>query len=620
MSTSSALLPQPRKIEFLGSAFALPEKRLIVLDSPEPQTLKTAASVVQSTLRIVAGLEWEIVAGTAVPAEQIGVTISVVSRGVSHPQGYELTVTPTGAHIVASRPAGAFYGALTLANMIVPAERSIPTARVRDWPDFPSRGVMLDVSRDRVPTMETLYRLVDLLAGWKINQLQLYIEHTFAFRDHQEVWAEASPFTGEEILALDAYCRERFIELVPNLNSFGHMHRWLKLPRYAPLAELTGWFDTPWGIRMEGPFGLCAVDPGSIELMRDLYNEYLPHFTSRQFNVGCDETIDLGQGRSKEACEERGTGRVYLNFLLKLYREVKARGRSMQFWGDIITQYPELVPELPRDIVALEWGYEANHPFAEHGALFAASGLPFYVCPGTSSWNTIAGRTDNAVGNLRNAAENGLKHGAAGYLITDWGDRGHWQQPWASAIGFGYGAALSWAYEANRELDVAAAVSRYAFRDPTGIAGRAAYDLGNVYRAVGIEPHNSSALFWILQSTPEEVRASARLADVPPDGMDRAQAAIDAAIAPLAQAQINRPDADLLRREMAHAARLLRHACRRGRWIMGGGADDPSALEREAGELIAEQEALWLARSRPGGLKDSIARMEKMREDYYKAA
>ena len=219
MSTSSALLPQPRKIEFLGSAFALPEKRLIVLDSPEPQTLKTAASVVQSTLRIVAGLEWEIVAGTAVPAEQIGVTISVVSRGVSHPQGYELTVTPTGAHIVASRPAGAFYGALTLANMIVPAERSIPTARVRDWPDFPSRGVMLDVSRDRVPTMETLYRLVDLLAGWKINQLQLYIEHTFAFRDHQEVWAEASPFTGEEILALDAYCRAAYKEPFARLDA-----------------------------------------------------------------------------------------------------------------------------------------------------------------------------------------------------------------------------------------------------------------------------------------------------------------------------------------------------------------------------------------------------------------
>ena len=101
---------------------------------------------------------------------------------------------------------------------------------------------MLDISRDKVPTMETLYALVDLLAGWKINQLQLYTEHTFAYRQHPEVWAEASPLTGQEILGLDAYCRKRFVELVPNQNSFGHMHRWLKHARYAPLAEVNS-FD-----------------------------------------------------------------------------------------------------------------------------------------------------------------------------------------------------------------------------------------------------------------------------------------------------------------------------------------------------------------------------------------
>lgn len=239
----------------------------------------------------------------------------VVPRGVAHPQGYELTVTPQGIHIVASRPAGAFYAALTLAQMIESADHSDPqgvglrAARVRDWPDFATRGVMLDVSRDRVPTMDTLYRLLDLLAGWKINHVQLYTEHTFAYRNHPEVWAEASPFTGEEILALDAYCRERFIELVPNQNSFGHMHRWLKHERHAALAETTGWFDTPRGMRRQGPFGLCPLDPGSLDLVRGLFDELLPHFRSRLFNIGGDETIDLGQGRSKEACEQLGAGR-----------------------------------------------------------------------------------------------------------------------------------------------------------------------------------------------------------------------------------------------------------------------------------------------------------------------
>ena len=131
------------------------------------------------------------------------------------------------------------------------------------------------------------------------------------------------------------------------------------------------------------------------------------------------------------------------------------------FWGDIILQAPELIPELPQDSIALEWGYEHDHAFDERCAKFAEAGIPFYVCPGTSSWNAVAGRTDNALGNLRSAAENGLKHGAIGYLNTDWGDNGHWQYQSTAYLGYVYGAAVSWAVEAN------AGVVRRSLRRPT---------------------------------------------------------------------------------------------------------------------------------------------------------
>ena len=178
--------------------------------------------------------------------------------------------------------------------------------------------------------------------------------------NHPEVWAKASPFTGEEILELDAYCRERHIELVPNQNSFGHMHRWFEHARYAPLAEAPDGFDFPWGDRSDGPFSLCPIDPGSLTLVTGLFDELLPHFTSKTFNVGCDETFDLGQGRSRAECDRVGTGRVYVDYLRKVYQAVTDRDHIMQFWGDIIVQYPELIPELPRDAIALEWGYEAE--------------------------------------------------------------------------------------------------------------------------------------------------------------------------------------------------------------------------------------------------------------------
>lgn len=610
------LLPYPRsltEIEGQGHCLLAPNRR-IVLEEATPSELLSTGRRLQAALAEHASLDWELAAGAFGPAEEIGVRLRVAPGEVAHPQGYELDVTANGIAITAPTAAGVFYGVCTLAQIVQQRGRELPTLRITDWPDFEARGLMLDISRDKVPRMETLFALIDMLAGWKLNQLQLYTEHTFAYRRHPDVWAEASPITGDEVLALDAYCRERHIELVPNQNSFGHMHRWLIHERYAPLAELHGEFRTEWGT-MEGPFSLCPGDPGSLGLVRSLYDELLPHFSSKQFNVGCDETFDLGQGRSKEECEKRGTERVYLDYLLKIHREVVKRGHTMHFWGDIIVKQPELIAELPKDAVALEWGYEADHPFDRHCPQFAASGIAFYVCPGTSSWNSLAGRTDNAVGNLLNAAENGLKHGAAGYLNTDWGDNGHWQALPASYLGYAAGAAYSWALDANRDMDVASVVSAYAFRDPTGSMGRVAYDLGNIYKAPGVLVPNSSILFWVLQRSFSELRS---WQGEQPD-FAAALDAIDKAMEPIGRARMQRPDAALILEEYEQTARLLRHACRRGQLALDEGAiptaDAIQALDGDLRDIIRDYERIWLARNRPGGLADSLVRLKAARTE-----
>ena len=63
---------------------------------------------------------------------------------------------------------------------------------MEDWGAFPTRGLMLDISRDKVPTMESLRGMIDVLASLKFNHLQLYTEHTFAYTGHGAVWREAS--------------------------------------------------------------------------------------------------------------------------------------------------------------------------------------------------------------------------------------------------------------------------------------------------------------------------------------------------------------------------------------------------------------------------------------------
>jgi hypothetical protein len=621
VSTAPCLLPEPRRLTLAGGDVSLEADRLIVVKASQPRRLLFEAQEAQRALSQHAGVTWHVHGSDAVPEGQIGLLIEL-DPAHSHAQGYTLEIDPARIRITASDASGAYYGVASLAQLLRQYGPVLPALRIEDHPDFPARGVMLDISRDKVPSMKTLFELVDVLAGLKINQLQLYTEHTFAYRRHPAVWANASPMTGEEVLQLDAYCRARHLELVPNQNSFGHMRRWLTLDQYRPLAEAPYGCDTRWG-RFDEPFTLCPGDPGSLQLISELFDDLLPHFSSGQFNVGCDETVDLGMGRSREECEARGEGPVYLDFLLKIHALVQRHGRTMQFWGDIIMQHPELVPQLPKDVVALEWGYEFDHPFDEHGARFAAAGVPFYVCPGTSSWNSIGGRTTNALGNLLNAAENGLKHGAIGYLNTDWGDNGHHQPLPVSYLGYAYGAAVSWCVEANRGADIARGLSLHVLMDPTGAAGQALFDTGNVYTAFSTRTFNCTPYGFAVGNRLEAVQRAVAEIEEDPSESRRALKEIDRLLTRWASVEMDRPDAALVKQEMTFALRLMRHGVLRRQLARAAAgqlkarlAPDAGALKRDLRALAVEHRKVWLARNRAGGLKDSAAVLERAARDY----
>jgi hypothetical protein len=610
------LLPMPRFLTLTGGAHTLLENRLVLLETPEPQALLFSAMRFIRALKKDQELHWELSASPVVPASQVELILRLAPERFPHPEGYALTINSDLITIEAGTPAGVFYGVTTLIQILERCGSELPCLAISDWPDFPARGVMLDISRDKVPTLETIKMLVDRLAGWKVNQLQLYTEHTFAYRQHPEVWKTATPFTAQDILELDAYCRERFIELVPNQNSFGHLKRWLVHPQYASLAEMPEEFVAPWG-KERGPFSLCPTDSGSLELIYSLYDELLPNFSSRMFNVGCDETFDLGQGRSKEECQQRGAGKVYLDYLLSIYQDLKRRGYMMQFWADILQNYPELIFELPKDVIALEWGYEANHPFEERTARLQDAGIPFYVCPGTSSWNSLAGRTWNALENLLGAAESGLRHGAIGYLNTDWGDNGHWQVLPVSYLGFAAGAGYSWCLEANRDLDIERALSYYAFEDRSGIMGTIAYELGDLYRLSGFELINTGPLFLLLQWPLSRIKASQQLLDIP---LARILEAVEKIMLPVKLNQMQIPDRGLVLKEYDLSARLIKHACWRGYLAHEDNQENADRLrlrmDADLQDLMCDYEAIWLQRNRSGGLVDSLAYFERARKDY----
>ena len=204
------------------------------------------------------------------------------------PQEYGLRINFNKIEIAGGDPAGVFFGTRTLLQLIdyaLSEGTTLPCLIIRDAPDFERRGYMLDISRNKVPKMETLYQIVDMLAAWKVNEFQLYIEHTFAYKNHKDAWEGCSPMTDDEIRELDNYCRERFIDLVPNQNSFGHMENWLRHERYKELAECPTDCATKWGKR--SLTSLDPTNPKSLQLMQELYAELLPNFSSQYFNIGC---------------------------------------------------------------------------------------------------------------------------------------------------------------------------------------------------------------------------------------------------------------------------------------------------------------------------------------------
>lgn len=437
---------------------------------------------------------------TTLPAQNPLGSIRILGPGAApnHSEGYALIVSKRGIEISFREVGGQRAAMATLRQLLRAYGLKLPCLKIRDWPDFTRRGVMLDISRGRVPNLNTLLDLAEKLADLKINELQLYTEHTFAYKRHKNVWQTWGALTATEIRILDARCRQLGVDLVPNQNSFGHLRHFLEAPHLKKLGELAGPYEAETGDFLRRPTTLAPSHPGTLPFLRGLYDELLPNFSSSFFNVGCDETWDLGKGQSKRLCEAKGKGRVYLDFLKTIHQEVAKRSRAMMFWGDIVLKYPPLIRQLPKNVIALNWGYEADHPFAKEAQLFAKAKIPFYVCPGTSTWQTLLGKHDNAFANLKTAATVGKKYGAIGLLNTDWGDGGHPQPLAVSWPLFAAGAALAWNSKALDKQALIRVLSRDVFETASDKVAIAGVKLGYAHQKLGVNAVNETPLGTVI--------------------------------------------------------------------------------------------------------------------------
>lgn len=487
------IIPRPKQATATGDRFALDRRVRVVVADPRAEDDRFAAEDFIEDVQATAGLHLSlggrgrrtILLG---PLDNERVRAALARQQVQAPpelneEGYVLVVSPDEVVVAGRSAAGTFYGVQTLKQLVRGEGTSayIQGARIVDWPTMRWRAVSDDISRGPVPTVEYIKRQLRAFAFFKLNMHSFYMEHVFKSQAHPLIGPEGGALTPDEIRDIVAYARRLHIELVPEQQTFGHLHKALKIEKYNALAE------TPYGDV------LTPQQEGTYKLIADWYREINDLFPGRFFHIGADETFELGEGQSREAVRARGVGAVYFEHLRRVRDLLRPYGRRLMFWGDIALNHPDLIGEIPRDMIVMNWAYGPRESYASRIEPFKRAGLDQFVCPGVQNWNQIFPNNDAAVVNIVNFVRDGQRAGALGMMNTSWDDDGEtlFEMTWYGIV---LGAAAAWqpapldVSEFERDFDWA------FFRADGDRFVRAMRALGRVNTLLGVG--SSNQLFW----------------------------------------------------------------------------------------------------------------------------
>jgi hexosaminidase len=488
------LIPQPRQLTIKPETFRLNRSTRIVLADPRSADDRFAADDFSSDLQSTAGVVLRTRTSRSRKSILIGTVETKAIQDALHkfgftppanldPEGYVLLVSADDVVVAGKTSAGTFYGLQTLKQLVRGdgAAAYIPAVEIVDWPAMRWRGVSDDISRGPVPTVDYIKRQLRTFASLKLNMHSFYMEQTFGSAANPLIGPAGGSLTPDEIREIVAYARRYHIELVPEQQTFGHLHKALKLEKYNELAE------TPYGDV------LSPQQEGSYKLIAEWYRELNELFPGKFFHIGADETFELGEGQSREAAKARGVGAIYFEHLNHVREVLKPYGRRLMFWGDIALNHPDLIGSVPKDMIVMNWDYAARDNYLPRIKPFKDAGLEQFVCPGVHNWNQIFPNLDASSKNIANFVRDGQAAGALGMMNTSWDDDGEslFEMTW---YGIALGAAASWQNTPINRADFDGKFDWAFFRNDGDEFIEALTTLGSVNTLLGTGA--TDELFW----------------------------------------------------------------------------------------------------------------------------
>lgn len=454
------VVPAPRRIEWRDGNFTVDASTPILLAAEATADERFAARDLQEALRERLGLTLGLVdlpTGDG-PTIEGGILLGnpgknplVASRMKTYQlnldekmadEGYVLGVGPEGVVLAAESPKGILYATMTLRQMLYARATGepLPGVRVHDWPAMKLRGVHDEFSYGQVSTMQNFKDVIKFLAEHKMNTLIYYFEDTFVFKKYPTIGVGRGAMTREQVDELEAYAKPYGVEIFPVFEMLGNQGALLMLDEIRHLAEFPGAHS-------------FAINDEVYQFLEDCFNELADAFDSKFFHAGLDESWDLGFGKTEARVRKEGRGPVHADHYRRLNEMIQKRGKTMMMYGDIIVDRPEILELIPKDIILMDWKYDAQEHYPSVDTL-AKPGFPLLVLPGMSNWDRIFPNYSQALINIKNFTLDCYKHpNCLGSITSTWGDNGSKNLRELLYSGYAYGAEVTWSPETTEVGD-----------------------------------------------------------------------------------------------------------------------------------------------------------------------